>query len=609
MTDLLVEIGCDELPSAAVYEAAEQLPALVREHLGAEPSEVFLGPRRIAALVFDLPTTTPEEWIAGPPTRVGPKAAEGFARKLGVSQDDLEERDGVWGWVKPPQPVAETLATRVDAIVRGFAFSKSMVWEAGGIRFSRPVRWTLAVLGDEVVVGESSFGHRFASQGSVAIPSAGTYAETLRGASVEPSLEERRRRVVAGLAGLGDWRDPANVLDEVVNLVEWPSVHEGTFDERFLRLPPLVVETAMQSHQRYFPLGANRFAFVANGGDPAVVTAGNERVLAGRLEDAEFTFERDVAHGIEALAGRLATITFLRGAGSYADKTSRLVEWVVALGGDETAIAAAHLAKADQAAELVREFPELEGHIGAVYARLAGVPEEVCLAIEEHYLPDGADAPLPSTEAGRVLSAADKLDTLTVAFGLGHRPTGSRDPYALRRAAIAVCRLAVEGGLALRIEDPEVRAFVEERLEGLLEAPVEVVRAARGAGSDDLREIAALAVFLAGLDDERLAPVHEVYTRAARIVGDAEDGELVNKLLLKEDAEQVLADAIEAFEPSGELEADFEAAGRLAPIVERFFEDVLVMDKDEQVRANRLRLLRDVRDKVGRLGDFSQIPR
>jgi glycyl-tRNA synthetase beta chain len=609
MTDLLLEIGCDELPSAAVYEAGAQLPALVREHVGAAPSELFLGPRRLAVLVRDAPTATTEEWIAGPPARVGQKAVEGFARKLGVSPGELVERDGVWGFVKPSEPLTATLGVRLQSIVRGLSFTKSMVWEAGGLRFSRPVRWTLAVLGDQTIVGETSFGHRFMSAGGVAIADAGSYAEALRAARVEPSLERRRQLVTQGLDALGEWRDPANVLDEVVNLVEWPTVHEGTFDERFLRLPPRVVETAMQSHQRYFPLDQTRFAFVANGGEPDLVRAGNERVLQGRLEDAEFTFERDVAQGVEALAARLGTITFLRGAGSYADKTERLIEWVTALGGDGTALEAARLAKADQAAELVREFPDLEGHIGAVYARLAGLPEEVCLAIEEHYLPDAAEAPLPSTPAGRVLAAADKLDTLTVAFGLGHRPSGSRDPYALRRAAIGVCRLAIEGGLALPIDDADVRAFVEERLEGLLDVPAEVVRAARGAGSDDLRQIAALAVFLAGLDEERLGPVHEVYTRAARIVGNTDDEGLVNKLLLREDAERVLADAVEALELTGDLEGDFAAAARLAPLVERFFDDVLVMDPDEQVRANRLRLLRDVRDTVRRLGEFSQIPR
>src|SRR5207253_8764648 len=222
--------------------------------------------------------------------------------------------------------------------------------------------------------------------------------------------------------------------------------------------------------------------------------------VAGRLDDASFTFERDVASGIERLAERLGGITFFAGAGSFADKSERLRDLVGKLGGGEASLEAARLAKADQASELVREFPDLEGHIGAEYARLAGYPEAVCAAIEEQYLPDSAGGPLPETEAGKVVAAADKLDTLTVAFSLGHRPTGSRDPYGLRRAAIGLARLAVEGGL--RIEgamlEQDVRDFVEERLEGLLDVPVEFVRAARAGAADHLGAVAEPARFLAG---------------------------------------------------------------------------------------------------------------
>jgi glycyl-tRNA synthetase beta chain len=608
MPTLLYEIGCEELPAAAVYEAERQLPELVREQLGAEPTELFLGPRRLTVLVRDLPDESPEVWVPGPPVRVGEQAAEGFARKLGIAREELVESDGVWGWLKPPEPIAATLPARLEAILSGLQFGKTMVWEAGGRRFPRPVRWTLAKLDAATIVGTTSFGHRFSS-GPVEIADAGAYADTLRSAEVEPSLAVRRQRIEDGLNALGAWSDPAGVLDEVVNLVEWPTVYEGTFDERFLRLPPRVIHAPMQRDQRYFPLTGNRFAFVANGGDAEVVRDGNERVLEGRLEDASFTFERDLAVGIEGLAERLGEITFFAGAGTYADKTERLVTLVKELGGDDIALEAARLAKADQASELVREFPALEGHIGAEYAREGGRPGNVCQAIDEQYLPDAADAPLPSTAAGRVLAAADKLDTLTVAFRLGQKPTGSRDPYALRRAAIGLCRLALEGGITLRIADPEVREFVEERLESLLDVPVEAVRAARGAGLDDLRELAALAQFLGRLPDEKLGPVHEVYTRAARIVGDRSDEGLVNRILLREEAEQALAAALEAFEPVGDLERDFAGAAELAPVVERFFDEVLVMAEEEDLRTNRLRLLRDVRDKVGRLGDFSQIPR
>jgi glycyl-tRNA synthetase beta chain len=390
-------------------------------------------------------------------------------------------------------------------------------------------------------------------------------------------------------------------------MVELPLVFGSEFDERFLRLPERVIVTAMQSHQRYFPLGASGFAVVAAGGDVDVIRPGYTQVLDARLEDAAFTFDRDVAVGIDALAGRLDRITFFEGGGTFADKTSRLVDLVGELGGGEDAEQAARLAKADQASELVREFPELEGVIGAEYARLAGYADGVCVAIAEHYLPDAADAPLPSTTAGRVLSAADRVHTLEVSFSLGHRPTGSRDPYGLRRAAIGLCRLAVEGGVPVRHEllAPDVREFVEERLEGYLDVPVEFVRAALRSEQPDVGAVAAQARFLARQD---LAAVHEVYTRASRIVGDAADDDPVEDALLAEPAEKQLAEATRAEpEPGASAEQVLEWAVALAPVVAKFFDDVLVMDPDARVKANRLRLLRDVRTAVGRLGDLSQI--
>jgi glycyl-tRNA synthetase beta chain len=391
-------------------------------------------------------------------------------------------------------------------------------------------------------------------------------------------------------------------------------VLEGSFDERFLQLPERVVVTAMQSHQRYFPLGGNRFAFVANGGDPELVKAGNENVLEGRLDDASFTFERDVQIGIDALAERLNAITYFKGAGSFADKTERLRRLVSELGGGEATLEAARLAKADQASELVREFPDLEGYIGAEYARLAGYPEAVSAAIEEQYLPDSAGGPLPQTETGKVLAAADKLDTLTTSFSLGHRPSGSRDPYGLRRAAIGLDRLAVEGGLVVprSLLPDEVREFVEERLEGLLDVPVEYVRAARASAALDLGGVARLAE---ALYDERGTPAFEgvstAYERAHRLAGRAaeEAAPEVDRALLKEDAELALADGLSEVEPDADVRRALESGATLAPLMERFFDEVLVMDEDQAVRANRLRLLLDVRDALGRLGDFSQIPR
>jgi glycyl-tRNA synthetase beta chain len=620
MPTLLFEIGSEELPASAVVAGARQLPELVKAHLGVEPARVYAGPRRLAVRVEALDERTPDEWAKGPPVALREKAAAGFAKRHGVSADDLEERDGFLGVTVPGKPLAEVLPERLDAILRGLAFAKTMRWNAGALRYPRPVRWLLALLDDAAVdgFGTTTFGHRFTA-GEIEVGSAGDYERVLREANVEPNAAERERAVSAGLDGLGDWSDPLGKLAEVIHLVEWPRVQEGTFDERYLGLPERVVVTAMQSHQRYFPLGENRFAFVANGGDPATVREGNERVLTGRLEDATFTFERDVARGIDELVRDLPAITFFAEAGSFADKTERLVKLVDDLGGGEALREAARLAKADQAAELVREFPDLEGYIGAEYARLAGYPEAVAKAIEEQYLPDSAGGALPETDAGKILAAADKIDNLRVAFGLGHKPTGSRDPYGLRRAAIGLLRLAIEGGLAIdrkaTFPDPELRDFVEERLEGMLDVPVEFVRAARKSGVRDLGAVAALARFLAALEDDRLEPVHTVFTRASRIAGSQANGS-VNPSLLTEEAELRLAQAVESEETKiareveeGDFESAFEAAATLAPVVERFFDEVLVMAEDAAIRTNRLRLLSELRDAVGALGDFSEIPR
>jgi glycyl-tRNA synthetase beta chain len=592
MPSLLLEIGTEELPAGACREAEAQLPELARVHIGAAPSELFIGPRRLAFLIDDLPERTADEWVKGPPENLRDKAAKGFAKKHGVSVDELELRDGFLGVTVPGRELRQVLPEQIDRIVRGLSFRKSMRWDESGIRFARPVRWVLAKLDSETIVGETSFGHRF-THGAVEIPSAAAYADAI-----------------------GGWSDPGGKLDEVVHLVEKPIVLESSFDERFLQLPERMIVTTMQSHQRYFPIGGSRFALVANGGEPDVVTAGHTQVLEARLEDASFTFERDVAVGIDALAERLASITFFAGAGSFAEKAERVAKLVERLGGGEASLEAARLAKADQASELVREFPELEGYIGAEYARLAGYPDAVTKAIEEQYLPDAAGGPLPQTEPGKVLAAADKLDTLRIAFELGHKPSGSRDPYGLRRAAIGLVRLALEGGLTIDREllPHELREFVEERLESLLDVPVEYVRAARASNVPDLGGVARRAE---DLFRERESPefegVYTAYDRAHSLAGKAqkEAAAQLDRGLLVEDAEKELAETLAkvAIDGNGDIKAALESGAELAPVMERFFDEVLVMAEDEAVRANRLRLLLDVRDTLGALGDFSQIPR
>jgi glycyl-tRNA synthetase beta chain len=636
LPSLLFEIGCEELPASACEEAEAQLRVELAR-LG--EGHVFVGPRRLVLLVDDLPEREADEWVKGPPEHLRDKAAEGFAKKQGVKVDDLEVRDGFLGVLVPGRLLLDALPGRLNEIVRSLSFTKSMRWDDSGLRFARPVRWLCAKLDDRAVegFGGSSYGHRF-THGEVPVPSAGKYLEALRATDVEPDQESRRASIRSGLEKLGLAEPNEKVLAEVVHLVEWPTVLEGRFDERFLSLPRRVVETAMESHQRYFPLEGNRFALVANGGDAATVVAGNETVLEGRLEDASFTFERDVAKGIEGLVEASARITFVAGAGTYGDKVARLEALVEALGGGEASREAARLSKGDQAAELVREFPELEGHIGAEYARLAGFPEAVCAAIDEQYLPDSAGGPLPETETGRVLAAADKIDSLAVAFSLGQRPTGSRDPYGLRRAAIGLCRLALEGNLELDVgalagrthqllvdqgadlkEDASgVAEFVEERLEGMLEVPVEFVRAARAGEVSELGAIARLAEALAtAADGDDFERAYVAYDRANRLAGKSDGAASeVDPKLATDEAELALIDALAGSAPkitaaleAREFDTALAAAAELRAPVDRFFDEVLVMADDAQVRANRLRLLLDVRDAVGALGDLAQIPR
>ena len=622
MPDLLFEIGCEELPAGACADAANQLVPLAGEQLGVRPVEIYIGPRRLAFLLPDLPERTPDTWVQGPPEHLRERAAEGFARKQGVAVDELEARNGFLGVQVPGKPVREVLPQQLAGIVRGLQFTKTMRWPGTDLRFPRPVRWFCALLGAEPVQvaidgipsGNVTYGKRF-TNGRIEVPHANAWLELLRAVGVEPDRAHRYEQIVGGLTDLGTWSDPHNVLDEVLYLVESVHVLAGTFDERFLRLPERLVVTTMQQHQRYFPLGGNRFALVGNGGDPETVREGNVRVLEARLEDAEFTFERDVAAGIDTLAARLGTITFLAGAGSFADKTERLVELVRTLGGDEDAVGAARLAKADQAAELVREFAELEGHIGATYAKLAGYPDAVAQAIDEQYLPDSSRGPLPATQAGRVLAAADKLDNLATVFRLGKRPTGSSDPYALRRAAIGLWRLALEGGLRIErsLLEGEARQFLEERLEGLLDVPVEFTRAALASRASDLAGVARLArVLHEQAQSEEFDAVYTAYDRAHRLAGKRDDASpSLDQNRLEEDAERELAEQVQALtlDPDGDPVEQLRRAAAVGPAVERFFDDVLVMAEDDATRANRLRLLLDLRDRLGALGDFSQIPR
>ncbi|HEX2504003.1 MAG TPA: glycine--tRNA ligase subunit beta [Miltoncostaeaceae bacterium] len=691
MPDLLVEVGCEELPSSACREIIAQAPELLTtsfEALGLDAParvELSVAPRRFALLASGVP-----EGVAATSRRVrGPsaeaafdaegaptRAAEGFARGQGVAVDELvvDEADGrrfVFAERREEgRPVEELVPDVVARVVGGLRFSKTMRWGDGtGLRFSRPVRWIVAKLDERdvpfelhgLVAGGRSQGHRFLGA-PVEIRNAASYHEALESVAVIAGHERRRARIVSDLdaaaaeAGAA-WRDPGGKLDEVVFLVEWPSVVTGRFDPRHLALPSRVLVTAMQSHQRYFPLegadGALRPAFLAvSNGDPAhaaVIARGYEDVLDARLQDAEFSFERDREAGLEALDARLGSIVFHARLGSMADKRDRLVAGVADIaaavgagaGVARTAAEAARLAKVDQGAVLVAEFSELEGYAAAVYARLEGVDEAVAAAVEEQYLPEGPDSPPPATEAGAMLAAAEKVDNLIGAFAVGEAPTGSKDPYGLRRAAAGLVRIALERdwdvdpcdllrpaygrlaaqGAGLTVPEDEavdgVVEFLGDRLAYLLAEEgigPEAAAAALGAGLGGAPSAAAWARALeAARDGEAFGQAWTAATRLTRIARKA-PADAVPPAPGDDPGEAALREAVEAARPAIESAraardpaAALAAAAGLAPAVDRFFTDVLVNADDPGVRARRYALVREAAELLGRVADFERV--
>ena len=690
MPELLLEIGCEELPSSACRELIDQVPGIVAAALdgyglGRDGVQVWVAPRRFAVSVTGLPERQSGEAksVSGPPAAAAfdadgtpTKAAVGFARKQGIAVEDLvvragrDGRDVVFAEVAgEARSVDELVPDIAKRIIEGIRFGKTMRWGDGtGLRFSRPVRWIVAKLDDRTIpfelhgltAGHVSRGHRFIG-GPATIATAAGYRDAIRAVGVVADHSERRATITAALdAAARDrgyaWRDPLGKIEEVVHLVEWPSVIAGTIQDEYMRLPPKVLVTAMQSHQRYFPLeredGSLQAAFLAvSNGDPAfadVITRGNEGVLSARLQDAAFSFDKDIASGLDALDAKLETIVFHQRLGTLADKRDRLVLGVEGFAGragvDATdAVAAAKLAKVDQGAVLVAEFSELQGYAGAHYARLAGHPEGVCMAIEEQFLPEGPDSPTPSTEAGALLACAEKIDNLVGAFAIDEAPTSSKDPYGLRRAAAGLVRIVLERGWDMNlsacfldaystfvaqgadlvITDVEaftraLSSFVNDRLSfqlGQEGVGPEAVEAALGSGTSGLVETAnwARAIHAArSKDDFWLA--WEACNRCIRVIAPSEASDNGGWTSTGDQGEQALAQAvaaarlaIDAARAAGDFDAALTAGAALAPAVDAFFVDVMVNAEDPVDRARRHALVRETAAVLSRIADFTAI--
>ena len=677
--DFLVELGTEELPPKALKKLAEAFLAGVEgglkdAGLGYAKARYYAAPRRLAVLVEALATQQPDRTtqLDGPPVQAAfdadgnpTKAAEGFARKCGVSLDEIDQSGPKLRFVQniPGQPATDLLPGIVDAALAALPIPKRMRWGARKTEFVRPTQWLVMLLGDQVVpceilsqrAGNLSRGHRFHHPDQVTIASPAAYAETLRSAHVIADFAERREIIKSRVDTLAAEQQgtaivPADLLDEVTALVEWPVPLVCSFEERFLEVPQEALISTMQDNQKYFCLlDANgkllpRFITVSNleSKDPAQIIAGNEKVVRPRLTDAEFFFKQDQKQPLETRNQRLANVVFQADLGSVFDKAKRVSELAgfiaERIGGDAgRAARAGLLSKCDLATEMVGEFPELQGIAGYYYAKHDGEADDVALALNEQYMPRGAGAELPSTLTGAAVALADKIDTLVGIFGIGMLPTGSKDPYALRRAALGVLRILIEKQLELDLNAAlqaaveqygsrvkadglvaQVQDFIFDRLraryedEGIDVAVYQSVRAVSPTSPLDFdQRVQAVQAFRRLPEAETLAAANK---RVSNILSKAEGvvATEINTALLQESAEQALASAVEAAEQAiaplaaqRQYQPTLERLAALREPVDAFFEQVLVNADDPAVKANRYALLARLRGLFLGVADIS----
>jgi len=677
--DFLVELGTEELPPKTLKNLGQAFLSGVEKGLKAaglsySSARIYAAPRRLAVLVEQLASQQPDRSVNldGPPVQAAfnaegqpTQAALGFAKKCGV---DLAQIDASGPKLKfsqniAGQPAASLLPGIVETSLNELPIAKRMRWGARKTEFVRPTQWLVMLFGDEVIdceilaqkAGRLSRGHRFHHPDQVRISKPSTYLEDLRSAYVLADLNERRALISARVAELAAEQQgtaivPPDLLDEVSSLVEWPVPLVCSFEERFLEVPQEALITTMQDNQKYFCLlDANgkllpRFITVANveSKDPAQIISGNEKVVRPRLTDAEFFFKQDKKHSLESLNQRLANVVFQAQLGSVFDKAQRvsaLAGFIATrIGGDATRSARAGLlSKCDLASEMVGEFPEMQGVAGYYYAKHDGEADDVALALNEQYMPRGAGAELPSTLTGAAVAVADKLDTLVGIFGIGMLPTGSKDPYALRRAALGVLRILIEKQLDLDLAEAiefaieqfadkvkaeglglQVHDFIFDRLraryedEGVDVAVYQAVRALSPTAPLDFdQRVQAVQAFRARSEAAALAAANK---RVSNLLGkfDGEVPEVVANALLVEPAEQALAQAVfvaaQAVAPLAAARQYRETLEQLASLrepVDAFFEAVLVNAEDAEVRANRYALLAQLRGLFLGVADIS----
>lgn len=711
MEKLLFEIGTEEIPAKfmpGILKQLKELAAVKMQELRIpfEDITVYGTPRRMAFIAGGVAETQADVVVEakGPSVKIAyvsgapSKAAQGFARGQGVDVKDLVVRDNYVYAVKhlAGQPVVELLPGLLMDILTSLSFPKTMRWADYEFRFVRPIRWMVALFGDQIIPveicgvksGKFSMGHRFMQQslkaaaesqgllsaalskvgnkvysalagvkGAVEIPSAGDYKKVMYDNFVMVDQDERRALILQQIKDLaaqngGEAEINEDLLEEVNYLVEWPTALCGKFEEKFLSLPKECIITPMREHQRYFPVLdedgnlLNKFITVRNGGSEHldIVTHGNERVLRARLSDAEFFFNEDRATKLEDRLGKLKTVSFQEGLGNMYDKSERLVKMAEMLRfaintpvDEEELRRCALLCKTDLVTGMVIEFTELQGVMGREYALLDGEKPEVATGIFEHYLPRFAGDALPATTIGRIVGIGDKLDNICATFSRGLAPTGSQDPYALRRQALGVINILLDANyhislakiiagtlylLDIKPEEtgklvPQIMEFFKQRLRNLLMDQgirydvIDAVFADKR--NDDMVDLAVRCKALAAyVEAGNAEPLVQVSVRVSNLCKKIEKEVAISGALFKDESENKLHEIVAAVSKEiipeivlYDYAAVLKAGEKVIEPVNTFFDNVMIMDEDENVKNNRLAMLEEVRGIVNAVGDLS----
>jgi glycyl-tRNA synthetase beta chain len=702
MPDFLLEIGTEEIPARMIQGASQELQKRIEEllaknslpHQGIKRSET---PRRLALVASGIPATQPDvqEQLTGPATKVAYKdgqptpAAHAFAKKAGVDISQLQKLTTPKGEyltasvMNKGKPAAQVLTELLPKEIASIYWPKNMYWRAGKPeRFVRPVRWIVAMLDGEVIplefagikAGIQSRGHRILGPAQVSITSPSKYVETMQGAHVTVASGDREYKIRKALDAAtrtvmgARWREDAELLKTVMNLTEWPSAILGSFDKEYLSLPEEVLVTVMRDHQKYFAvedaagkLAPHFLAVLNTDGDPdGLIRHGNERVLRARFNDARFFWDTDQKITLEQRVEMLSAVTFQKDLGNYYAKTGRVQKLAtdIAMALRKAGLAvradmvseAARLSKTDLTTELVKEFTELQGIIGGLYAKVQGIPQSVADAIYDQYKPESTEDSAARTLEGAVLSIADKADSIAGMFALGLVPSGSKDPFALRRQANGIVKTIVEHKLPLSLSRlmaaareqyagseaekkftlrdeayaEAIRGFFRERLEfylrDVLGLAYDVVNATLAAGADDVVDAVTRAQAVAKVrPSSDFESISVAFKRMKNILRQAAE---TNKKVatpfdsaaLKDAEEKKLADAVpgvakkvKELSASRQYELALHEISRLRPPIDAFFDKVMVMVEDENLRAQRLGLLQTLVNEFSSIADFSEI--